>query len=97
MNIANIVHEAQTLHKTLNQCAKTIDPSIKSPPIMVIPVEWRKRIRFDRQSIVKDGEPDDEDSDLPRLQDITLDGVPSFRMIISDVALDGKHKSCLFS
>ena len=48
--------------------------------IMVLPVEWRKRLRFDQAH-----------ADDATIADVTLEGVPTFRTIVSDLLLDGIH------
>ncbi|KAI3640228.1 hypothetical protein MIR68_001106 [Amoeboaphelidium protococcarum] len=61
-------------------------PELYKPPnIMVIPIEWRKKLSFDERPVQDQDMPEDE---VPSLQDINLDTIPALRNIISDVLLD---------
>ncbi|KAJ1570119.1 hypothetical protein HK096_009274 [Nowakowskiella sp. JEL0078] len=54
--------------------------------IQVLPVHWRKKMEFGQAR--SELGVDFENDNVPRLEDITLEGVPSIRMIVSDVILD---------
>ncbi|KAI8835317.1 DDHD domain-containing protein [Chytridium lagenaria] len=54
--------------------------------VQVLPVQWRQKINFGRNK--KDPVLDQDDDDRVDIDEITLDGVPSIRMLVSDVALD---------
>lgn len=62
--------------------------------VQVLPICWRHLLDFPRQSLkhnrkehdIADSEIDDEE--YPNLEDITVDGVPAVRNLITDLALD---------
>lgn len=54
--------------------------------VQVLPVMWRQKVKFGMKSAVGDLAVDDNST---LLEDITLDTVPSIRMLVSDVVLDG--------
>ncbi len=69
----------------------TVTEDLVDLGVMVLPIEWRTKLRFDSWSAEK--EPHESlksgDEDLPSVKHITLDTVASLRNIISDVLLDG--------
>ncbi|CAG8467585.1 uncharacterized protein OCT59_014035 [Rhizophagus irregularis] len=97
----NFVHDVNVLRKTLkNVYSNNPPPECKSrlPPnydkkkdsqsgngVQVLPVHWRQEIKFGMAS---------EDEDIQDLEgectldEITLDGVPGLRVLISDVLMD---------
>lgn len=63
--------------------------------VQVLPVQWRQKIQFGlarkpKAAGSKDKEAEDEDERETTLEDITLEGVPSIRQLVSDVVLDGE-------
>ena len=63
----------------------------KNCRVQVLPVVWRHLLDFPKQSFKQNREQDlteDEDDEYPALEDITVDGVPAIRQLISDLALD---------
>lgn len=62
--------------------------------VQVLPICWRHLLDFPKQSLkhnrkehdIADSEVDDEE--FPNLEDITVDGVPAVRNLITDLALD---------
>lgn len=72
----------------------TSSPSRKNA-IQVLPILWRHEIKFgmassDDGGVEADlGAPDGEDG-CPTLEELTLDGVPNIRMVVSDALLDGE-------
>ena len=73
-----------------------IDSLPKNCRVQVLPVIWRHLLEFPRQSFKQNNKEQDlteantlgEDDRYPSLDDITVDGVPTFRNIIADLALD---------
>lgn len=101
MTIVNFVEDINNLRKTVHDVfdnyyipsKKTDHPDatkyIKgNPGVMIIPVEWRKRLNFEKIEKQLQELTLDSDSSLPSLKDITLETVPTLRDIISDVLLD---------
>ncbi|KAI9470102.1 MAG: DDHD domain-containing protein [Benjaminiella poitrasii] len=96
----NFVHDVNLLRKTI----KTAWPSIASTNatkngIQVLPVLWRKNILFgveEEDVAEKKGESDIgiasdnmmDEGGCPTLEEITLDGAPNIRSLVSDVFLD---------
>ncbi|CAG8443107.1 822_t:CDS:10 [Ambispora leptoticha] len=60
--------------------------------IQVLPVQWRQEIKFGMASVDQDAQTDlglqAEEEGETTLDEITLDGVPTIRMMISDVLMD---------
>ena len=50
--------------------------------VQILPIQWRKQIKFKMDS------QDDLDHHVVSLKDITLDGIPGIRHLVSDVILD---------
>jgi hypothetical protein len=91
--------DCSILRSTIKEASKVIfgqQDMNKSEPILsvpdlggvqVLPVMWRQKVKFGMKSAVDDIA---VDNDTTLLEDITLDTVPSIRMLVSDVVLDGK-------
>ncbi|RIA99480.1 DDHD domain-containing protein [Glomus cerebriforme] len=97
----NFVHDVSILRKTLKnvystnpppECKARLPPKFVIPKdsqlgngVQVLPIHWRQEIKFGMAS---------EDEDIQDLEgecsldEITLDGVPGLRMMISDVLMD---------
>ncbi len=58
--------------------------------VQVLPVMWRQKVKFGMKSGEGDSSAEDESTVL---EDITLDTVPSIRMLVSDVVLDGMDRN----
>lgn len=62
--------------------------------VQVLPIAWRHLLDFPKQSLRHNrkehdlGDTDIDDEDYPNLEDITVDGVPAVRNLITDLALD---------
>ncbi|ORZ20251.1 DDHD domain-domain-containing protein, partial [Absidia repens] len=90
------VHDVNVLRNTMKTCYSLVnDTSSKSPRdngIQVLPILWRKSITFGMASDEEGAEADmgmrgGEDG-CPTLDEITLEGIPMYRMLVSDVFLD---------
>ncbi|CAG8579722.1 7708_t:CDS:2 [Funneliformis mosseae] len=62
--------------------------------VQVLPIQWRQEIKFgmasEDENVQRDlGMPNAEEGQTT-LEEITLEGVPTLRMLISDVLMDGK-------
>ena len=91
--VVNFIEDGNTLRKNVKKsfCHATGITSNDSNteetvPIMVLPIEWRRKLSFDYGS--NEELQNDSDIRLPSVLDITLEGVPNLRSIISDVLLD---------
>jgi hypothetical protein len=62
------------------------DSPMEPDEIMVLPVEWRAKLKFDHPG---------EAAEDTNVQDVTLDGVPTIRAIISHILLDGMQMFCV--
>lgn len=63
--------------------------------IQVLPILWRKGILFgtdntDETKLESDIGISDDDDGCPTLDEITLEGAPNIRTLVSDVFLDSK-------
>jgi len=73
-----------------------LDAETKNSRVQVLPICWRHLLDFPKQSLkhnrrehdLGDIDFDSEDEDYPSLDDITVDGVPAVRNLITDLALD---------
>jgi hypothetical protein len=86
-------HEASAASATTPHSqddAKSTFHQKKSMDILVLPIGWRHQLSFDVQSEGR------SERLRARLEDITLEGAPNFRMIVSDVLLDGECLSIDF-
>ncbi|KAH0841565.1 hypothetical protein AYO21_01197 [Fonsecaea monophora] len=97
----NFVHDVNTLRKSMKVVYETApdlqalsgDP--KNCRVQVLPICWRHKLDFPKQSLKQNRKEYDIgdadalfDDDYPSLQDITVDGVPAVRNLITDLALD---------
>jgi hypothetical protein len=73
--------------------------------IQVLPIMWRQDIKFGMAADDEDGVEADlgtigvEDG-CPTLDELTLEGVPNIRTVVSDVLMDGKQNDefyCVYS
>ncbi|KAK5078486.1 hypothetical protein LTR51_000676 [Lithohypha guttulata] len=97
----NFVHDVNMMRKTMKAVyaasddlqVLTTDP--KNCRVQVLPVAWRHLLDFPKQSLKQNRKEHDLgdldtalEEDYPSLQDITVDGVPAVRNLITDLALD---------
>ena len=103
-SVVNFVEDSSQLRKTFKELYTQIiepesrtfsakkDPSIVASPVdygvMVIPVEWRKFLSFDKRVSEDQNIEDADDDSLPSVNEISLEGIPAVRNIMSDVLLD---------
>ena len=101
----NFVHDVNTMRKAiktvyasapdLQALNSQLNEMPKNSRIQVLPVCWRQKLDFPKQSLrnnrkeldLADVDAIDED-EYPSLQDITVDGVPAVRNLITDLAMD---------
>ncbi|KAI8093670.1 DDHD domain-containing protein [Halteromyces radiatus] len=89
------VHDCNLLRKTMKTCYPLVNEttlSHKANGIQVLPILWRQRITFGMANDEEDREADmgtrgGEDG-CPTLDEITLQGIPMYRVLVSDVFLD---------
>ncbi|OCK79019.1 DDHD-domain-containing protein [Lepidopterella palustris CBS 459.81] len=100
----NFVHDVNTMRKTMKRIYATsadlqalnseVDKMPKNCRIQVLPICWRHLLDFPKQSLKHNhkehdlGDLDFEEQDYPTLDDITVEGVPAVRNLITDLALD---------
>lgn len=72
-----------------------VDKMPKNCRVQVLPVVWRHLLDFPKQSLKQNRKEQDltdvdfgDEEDYPSLTDITVDGVPAVRNLITDLALD---------
>lgn len=72
-----------------------VDKLPKNSRVQVLPIVWRHLLDFPKQSLKHNREEYDlgekgsgEEEDYPNLDDITVEGVPAVRNLITDLALD---------
>ncbi|KAL9091470.1 MAG: hypothetical protein Q9165_004856 [Trypethelium subeluteriae] len=101
----NFVHDVNTLRKTLKSVYASsadlqalnneIDKLPKNCRIQVLPICWRHKLDFPKQSLRHNRKEHDlgdtefeEDEEYPNLEDITVEGIPTVRNLLTDLALD---------
>ena len=101
----NFVHDVNTLRKTLKAVYASsadlqalnneIDKLPKNCRIQVLPICWRHKLDFPKQSLRHNRKEHDlgdaefeEDDEYPNLEDITVEGIPVVRNLLTDLALD---------
>ena len=102
MESVNFIHDVNVLRKTLKSVYDTspdlralngeVDKLPHNSRVQVLPVVWRHLLDFPKKSFKHNREQDltdvDMDEEYPSLDNITVDGVPAIRQLISDLALD---------
>lgn len=68
--------------------------------VQVLPVEWRRQIVFgmasdDDEDLQRDLSTPEAEEGCPTMDDIMLDGVPTIRMLVSDVLMDGTYSNLI--
>ncbi|KAF8865107.1 DDHD-domain-containing protein [Acephala macrosclerotiorum] len=100
----NFIHDVNVLRKTLKSVYGSsadlqalnseIDKLPKNCRIQVLPVCWRHLLDFPKKSVRQSrrehdiGDAFGEEEEYPSLEDITVEGVPFVRSLITDLALD---------
>ena len=97
----NFVHDVNTMRKTMKAVydsapdLQAISGHPKNCRVQVLPICWRHLLDFPKQSLKNNrkefdlGDADsDFDEEYPSLQDITIEGVPAVRNLITDLAMD---------
>ncbi|KIV81812.1 hypothetical protein PV11_03966 [Exophiala sideris] len=97
----NFVHDVNTMRKTMKAVYATapdlqaLSGDAKNCRVQVLPICWRHLLDFPKQSLKQNrkeydlGDADDGfDEEYPSLQDITVEGVPAVRNLITDLAMD---------
>ncbi|KAK2625277.1 hypothetical protein QTJ16_005646 [Diplocarpon rosae] len=100
----NFVHDVNVLRKTLKSVYgnsadlqalnSEIDKFPKNCRIQVLPICWRHLLDFPKKGVRQNrrehdlGDAFGEEEDYPSLEDITVEGVPFVRSLITDLALD---------
>lgn len=103
METVNFIHDVNSLRKTLKTVygnspdLQALNAEVDSLPkncrVQVLPINWRHKLDFPKTSLKHNkkeldlGDMYDED-DYPNLENITVDGVPAVRGLITDLALD---------
>ncbi|KAK5670897.1 hypothetical protein QVD99_002668 [Batrachochytrium dendrobatidis] len=97
VDAVNFPHDCDILRKAIKASAKQFhdqiavlknqDPKIipAGSGVQVLPIQWRQNIDFSMRK--PEGETPGDEAELT-LDDITLDGIPSIRMLVSDVIID---------
>ncbi len=99
--LVNFTHDCNNLRKMFKDNAALIYKSIsdlngdlhgmpEGGGIQVLPIHWRHNLHMKPtdQSSNSGSEHHDEEDEDPGLEDITLEGVPSVRALVSDLVLD---------
>ncbi|RMD39176.1 hypothetical protein DV735_g5953, partial [Chaetothyriales sp. CBS 134920] len=97
----NFVHDVNTLRKTMKAVYESapdlqaISGDPKNCRVQVLPICWRHLLDFPKQSLKNNRKEYDLgdagaafDDEYPSLQDITVEGVPAVRNLITDLAMD---------
>ncbi|KAG9240580.1 DDHD domain-containing protein [Calycina marina] len=100
----NFVHDVNVLRKTLKKVYthsadlqalnSEIDKLPKNCRVQVLPVNWRHLLDFPRKGVRQNRKEHDlgdvfgDEEEYPSLEDITVEGVPFVRSLITDLALD---------
>ncbi|KPI45702.1 putative phospholipase, mitochondrial [Cyphellophora attinorum] len=101
LDSVNFVHDVNTMRKTMKAVyaaspdLQAVSGDPKNCRVQVLPVCWRHLLDFPKQSLKHNrkefdlGDADDPfDEEYPSLQDITVDGVPAVRNLLTDLAMD---------
>lgn len=104
MESVNFIHDVNTMRKSLKgvyanssdlqALNSEVDKDSKNSRIQVLPICWRHKLNFPQQSLKHNrrehdlGDLDFDDQDYPNLEDITVEGVPAVRNLLTDLALD---------
>jgi hypothetical protein len=101
LDSVNFVHDVNTLRKTIKAVygsapdLQAVSGDPKNCRVQVLPVCWRHLLDFPKQSLKQNRKEFDlgdadatNDDEYPSLQDITVDGVPAVRNLITDLAMD---------
>lgn len=98
----NFVHDVNTMRKTMKNVFEAA-PDLqalaggdnKNCTVQILPLCWRHLLDFPKQSLKQNRKEHDLgdldtsfEDEYPSLQDITVDGVPAVRNLITDLALD---------
>ncbi|KAF2789718.1 DDHD-domain-containing protein [Melanomma pulvis-pyrius CBS 109.77] len=100
----NFIHDVNTMRKSLKSVYANspdlqalnseVDTELKNSRVQVIPICWRHMLDFPMQSLKHNrkehdlGDIDFDDHEYPNLEDITVEGVPAVRNLLTDLALD---------
>lgn len=100
----NFIHDVNVLRKTLKSVYSSsadlqalnseIDKLPKNCRIQVLPVCWRHLLDFPKKGVRQSRKEHDlgdafgDEEEYPSLEDITIEGVPFVRSLITDLALD---------
>ncbi|KAF2711587.1 DDHD-domain-containing protein [Pleomassaria siparia CBS 279.74] len=100
----NFIHDVNTLRKSLKSVYANspdlqalnseVDTELKNSRVQVMPICWRHMLDFPMQSLKHNrkehdlGDIDFDDHEYPNLEDITVEGVPAVRNLLTDLALD---------
>ncbi|KAL5458907.1 hypothetical protein PMIN07_005962 [Paraphaeosphaeria minitans] len=104
MESVNFVHDVNSLRKSLKAVYSNspdlqalnsdVDKEAKNSRVQVLPICWRHLLDFPQQSLKHNrkehdlGDLDVDDHEYPNLEDITVEGVPAVRNLLTDLALD---------
>lgn len=104
MESVNFIHDVNSMRKTLKSVYSNstdlqalnaeVDKDVKNSRIQVLPICWRHLLDFPSQGLKHNrkehdlGDLDFEDQEYPKLEDITVEGVPAVRNLLTDLALD---------
>ena len=107
METVNFIHDVNTFRKTLKSVyslapdLQALNMEVEKLPkncrIQVLPINWRHKLDFPKQSLRHNREKKErdlgdtgfgEDDEYPNLEDLTIEGVPAVRNLITDLALD---------
>ena len=104
MESVNFIHDVNTMRKSLKSVYANspdlqalnseVEIDSKNSRIQIIPICWRHLLDFPQQSLKHNrkehdlGDIDFEDHEYPSLEDITVEGVPAVRNLLTDLALD---------
>ncbi|KAF1963737.1 DDHD-domain-containing protein [Byssothecium circinans] len=104
MESINFILDVNSMRKTLKSVYANspdlqalnsdVDKVHKNSRIQVLPICWRHLLDFPKQSLKHNrkehdlGDLDMDDQEYPNLEDITVEGVPAVRNLLTDLALD---------
>ncbi|KAF2228031.1 DDHD domain-containing protein [Elsinoe ampelina] len=103
LETVNFVHDVNSLRKTLKSVYSNspdlqalnaeVDSLPKNCRVQVLPINWRHKLDFPKTSLKHNKKELDlgdvfEEDEYPNLENITVEGVPAVRGLITDLALD---------
>lgn len=91
--VANMPSKEPAGTDKVKESSKNLNVMPSGSGVQLLPIEWRRQIIFgmanDDEELQRDLSTTEVEEGCPTMDDIMLDGVPTIRMLVSDVLMDG--------